>query len=102
MKSVWRRQIILVIIAPTIAKAEKKFLRRAHLSGNKIIIRIRPYPPSFRSTAARIIEPATGASTWAFGSHRWTENSGSFTRNASIISSLTKYGFISVGIDIHG
>lgn len=30
---------------------------------NIIIIRIIPYPPSFSSTAARIIEPATGAST---------------------------------------
>jgi hypothetical protein len=26
-------------------------------------IRIKPYPPSFRRTAAKIIEPATGAST---------------------------------------
>lgn len=34
------------------------------------IIRIMPYPPSFSSTAANTIEPATGASTWAFGSHK--------------------------------
>lgn len=32
--------------------------------------RIKPYLPSFRRIPARIIEPATGASTWAFGSHR--------------------------------
>jgi hypothetical protein len=32
--------------------------------------------------AARIIEPATGASTCAFGSHRCTINIGNFTRNA--------------------
>ena len=37
---------------------------------NKDIRRISPYPPSFRRIAARIIEPATGASTWAFGSQR--------------------------------
>lgn len=34
------------------------------------IIRIIPYPPSFSKTAARIIEPAIGASTWALGSQR--------------------------------
>lgn len=33
-------------------------------------IRIMPYPPNFRRIAARIMEPAMGASTWAFGSHR--------------------------------
>lgn len=31
--------------------------------GNIVEMRNRPYPPSFSSTAARIIEPATGAST---------------------------------------
>lgn len=34
--------------------------------------RIIPYPPSFSRIAARIIDPAMGASTWALGSHRWT------------------------------
>lgn len=34
------------------------------------ITRIIPYPPNFRRIAARIIDPAMGASTWAFGSHR--------------------------------
>lgn len=32
--------------------------------------RIIPYPPSFSRTAASTIDPATGASTWAFGSQR--------------------------------
>lgn len=27
------------------------------------------------------MDPAIGASTWALGSHRWTENIGSLTRN---------------------
>lgn len=41
------------------------------VSGSKMIeIRIIPYPPSFRRMAARIMDPAIGASTWAFGSHR--------------------------------
>lgn len=46
------------------------------------IIRIIPYPPSFSSTAARTIEPATGASTCAFGNQRWTPYNGIFTRKA--------------------
>lgn len=37
---------------------------------SSMVIRIIPYPPSFRSTAARTMDPAIGASTWAFGSHR--------------------------------
>jgi len=32
--------------------------------------------------AARTIDPATGASTWALGSQRWTVNMGSFTKKA--------------------
>lgn len=32
--------------------------------------RIMPYPPSFSRIAAKTMEPAMGASTWAFGSHR--------------------------------
>lgn len=41
-----------------------------------------PYPPSFKRIAARTIDPATGASTWAFGSQRCTPYSGIFTRKA--------------------
>ena len=41
--------------------------------GNKENIRIKPYLPNFRSSPARIIDPATGASTWALGSHRWVK-----------------------------
>lgn len=37
---------------------------------SRMEIRIMPYPPSFSNTAASTIEPAIGASTWAFGSHR--------------------------------
>lgn len=43
-----------------------------------------PYPPSFNRTAAKIIDPSRGASTWAFGSHRWKINIGIFTRKAII------------------
>lgn len=51
------------------------------------MIRSMPYPPNFKRTAARIIDPATGASTWALGSHRWNRNKGSFTINAMFIIS---------------
>src|SRR6266702_2793086 len=38
--------------------------------------RTKPYVPIFRSTPARITEPAVGASTWASGSHVWNGNIG--------------------------
>lgn len=41
-----------------------------------------PYPPSLSRTAAKTIEPAMGASTWALGSHRWTPYSGILTMKA--------------------
>ena len=34
------------------------------------VTRSMPYPPSFSRIAARTIEPAIGASTWALGSQR--------------------------------
>lgn len=53
------------------------------MSGSKVTrIRIMPYPPSFRRTAARTIEPAIGASTCALGSQRCTPYRGILTRNA--------------------
>jgi len=70
LRSGCRRQIILVKIAPIMdiliridwifISADVKF----------VIIRIMPYPPSFRRMAAKIIDPAIGASTWALGSHK--------------------------------
>src|ERR687896_1849092 len=41
--------------------------------------RINPYVPIFRSTAARMTEPAVGASVCASGSHVWNGNIGTFT-----------------------
>lgn len=41
-----------------------------------------PYPPSLSRIAARIIDPAMGASTWALGSHRWTPYRGILTIKA--------------------
>lgn len=41
-----------------------------------------PYPPSFRRRAASNIDPAIGASTWAFGSQRCRPYRGAFTMKA--------------------
>lgn len=49
------------------------------------IMRIIPYPPNFNKTPAKIIEPETGASTWALGNHWCTKNIGNFTKNAATI-----------------
>lgn len=40
--------------------------------------------------AANTIEPAMGASTCAFGSHKWERNIGSFTRNPIIVMSQNR------------
>lgn len=54
------------------------------------IMRIVPYPPSFRRIAASTIDPAIGASTWALGSHRCIVNIGSLTKNPLIRNSRNK------------
>lgn len=70
-KSVCRIHIILVIKAPqeqnTISTRERYF---SDIVENREISRVSPYPPNFRRIAASIIDPATGASTCAFGSQR--------------------------------
>src|SRR6266567_7509380 len=43
--------------------------------------RRKPYPPIFNRIAARITEPAVGASTWASGSQVCTGHIGIFTAN---------------------
>ncbi len=50
-------------------------------------MRIIPYPPSFSKIAARTMDPAIGASTWALGSHRWKPYNGILTMNAIIHAS---------------
>lgn len=57
------------------------------IGSRTIEIRIMPYPPSFSRIAARIIEPAMGASTWALGSHRWIPYRGILTMKAIIQAS---------------
>ena len=47
-----------------------------------------------RRIPAKTIDPATGASTWAFGSQRWVINKGIFTRKAIIAAREIKlWGF---------
>lgn len=71
-RSVCRRQIELVIIMPHSDRRINGYAMDL-VTGSRIIeIRIMPYPPNFRRIAARTMDPAIGASTWAFGSHRWT------------------------------
>lgn len=68
--SVCQRQIELVIIIPHDDKRINGYAIDL-VTGSRIMeIRIIPYAPSFSRIAARIIDPAIGASTWVFGSHK--------------------------------
>src|SRR5262249_42265304 len=57
--------------------------------------RKKPYPPIFRRIAARITEPAVGASTWASGSQVCTGHIGIFT--AKEAKKANQANFCSVG-----
>jgi hypothetical protein len=61
---------------------------------------MRPYPPNFSRMAARIIDPAIGASTCALGSHRCVENIGNFTMNPVTSISQKIVEFILIGNSI--
>lgn len=52
-----------------------------YLNKKKYKNRIKPYPPNFKTTPANNIDPATGASTWAFGSHKWNGYIGILIKN---------------------
>lgn len=65
-----RRQIILVITAPHIEIEEIRGIKGRFIFIKGEERRRSPYLPSFNKTPARIIDPATGASTWALGSHK--------------------------------
>ena len=99
-RSVCRKHIILVIVAPMNAidiMIVEVINNCLYIS---LLIRIRPYPPSFSKTAASTIDPATGASTCAFGSHICSENKGSFTKKAIISIIQIIVGFIFNGMYI--
>lgn len=85
----WRMQIIPVTTAPHNEIAINNLVTLEENSLDiEYIIRSNPYPPNLRRIAAKIIDPAIGASTCAFGSQRCTRNIGSFTKNPIIIISL--------------
>lgn len=73
LMSVCRRHSILAIQAPQRLKVRIGDLQREVVKGKLKEIRNSPYLPNFNKIPARIIDPATGASTWALGSHKWTE-----------------------------
>lgn len=81
-------QIILVITAPInetdISSVEQDIMFFAVINISRQI----PYPPNFSKIAAKIILPAMGASTCAFGNHRCIVNIGNFTRNPIIIKGV--------------
>lgn len=62
------------------------------ICGNRNLIRRRPYLPSFKRIPARAIEPATGASTCALGSHRCVPYIGIFAMKAIINISQISFG----------
>ena len=59
-----------MINAPHIETLEKSGEINVLPNGNKHLMRSKPYPPNFNKIPAKIIDPATGASTWALGNHR--------------------------------
>lgn len=82
--SVCRKQIKLLITPPIMEIVKKKkenFILESFNLGRILII---PYPPSFNRIPAKIIDPETGASTWALGSHEWTKNIGILIKNPII------------------
>lgn len=80
-----RKQIILEITAPHKAVAVMGLDNNLLIKGNKYDIRKMPYLPNFSKSPAKIIDPATGASTWALGSHRCRVYKGIFAKNAVIL-----------------
>lgn len=70
--SVCRRQIRLTTTPPIKAHLTKAQFELKSGKFNLGDRRISPYPPNFSNTPANIIDPATGASTWALGNQRWT------------------------------
>lgn len=59
-------------------------------------IRIIPYLPSLSKMAAKTIDPATGASTWALGNQRCVEYKGIFTMKA--IHNINQIGVVITGL----
>lgn len=70
-RSVCCRHVRFASVAPHRDSTINGKNKSVFIVGIICIIRMIPYPPSFSRIAASTMEPAIGASTWAFGSHRW-------------------------------
>jgi len=86
--SIWRKQIKPEIIKPQNKKITKNFFiaNKFNFQNNKL--RTKPYKPNFNKTAANIIEPKTGASTWAFANHKCKPYIGTFTKKHKIQNNI--------------
>ena len=89
-RSVWRRQIELVMIMPHRDNMMNGYAIKLVTGFRSNVIRSMPYPPSFSRISARTIEPAMGASTWALSSQRWRPYNGIFTIKAVMHASHMK------------
>ena len=89
-RSVWRKQIELVMIMPHSDKIINGYAMKSVTGFRNSVTRSIPYPPSFSRIAARTIEPAMGASTCALGNQRWRPYSGILTIKAIIHASHIK------------
>lgn len=69
-RSVCCRQVKLARVAPQRDRTTNGRNMSVFRAGRVWAIRMMPYPPSFSRIAARTIDPAIGASTWALGSHK--------------------------------
>lgn len=69
-RSVCREHNIAENRIPNVEKIIRGAVRECSESGMRVLIRKIPYPPSLSKVPARIMDPAMGASTCAFGSQR--------------------------------
>ena len=68
---------------PMTARTAISGVQSVAATGNRAMAnRRKPYVPIFSKTAARITEPAVGASTCASGSHVWNGNIGTLKAKA--------------------
>lgn len=83
-KSFWFMQIPPMYLAAIRESLQRR--NRAKLFHEIVDINRSPIPPIFRRSLAKTIEPKTGASTWALGSHIWSNKTGILIRNTIIAS----------------
>ena len=90
------RQTNLIIRAPHRLILNSRLKAVWLLFKIKKVILYNPYPPNLSKIPAKIIEPLIGASTCAFGNHKWNPQEGSFTKNAinSAIFMMKKLKFV--------